>query len=63
MREAVELLTRTEGLLLDPVHSGEAFAGLLAAIRGVAFRAGETVLSVMTGGVPGLFAYRKVFSH
>ncbi|WP_313536061.1 D-cysteine desulfhydrase family protein [Sphingomonas sp.] len=61
MREAVELLARTEGLLLDPVYSGKAFAGLLAAIRGGAFRAGDTVLYVMTGGVPGLFAYREVF--
>ncbi len=61
MRDAVELLARTEGLLLDPVYSGKAFAGLLAAIRGGAFRAGEAVLYVMTGGVPGLFAYREVF--
>jgi len=62
MREAVELLARTEGLLLDPVYSGKAFAGLLAAIRGGAFRSGEAVLYVMTGGVPGLFAYRVVFA-
>lgn len=61
MREAVELLARTEGLLLDPVYSGKAFAGLLAAIRSGAFRAGEAVLYVMTGGVPGLFAYREEF--
>nr|AHM02302.1 cytochrome c subunit E [Sphingomonas sp. NX-3] len=61
MREAVELLARTEGLLLDPVYSGKAFAGLLAAIRGGAFQPGEAVLYVMTGGVPGLFAYREVF--
>ena len=63
MREAVELLARTEGLLLDPVYSGKAFAGLLAAIRGGAFRAGEAVLYIMTGGVPGLFAYREVFGE
>lgn len=63
MREAVELLARTQGLLLDPVYSGKAFAGLLAAIRGGAFRAGEAVLYVMTGGVPGLFAYREVFGE
>jgi len=61
MREAVELLARTEGLLLDPVYSGKAFAGLLAAIHGGTFRPGEAVLYVMTGGVPGLFAYREVF--
>lgn len=61
MREAVELLARTEGLLLDPVYSGKAFAGLLAGVRDGAFRAGEAVLYVMTGGVPGLFAYREVF--
>jgi len=33
MFEAVRLVARTEGLLLDPVYGGEAFAGLLAAIR------------------------------
>jgi len=61
MQEAVRLLARTEGLLLDPVYSGKAFAGLIAAIRAGAYAPGESVLYVMTGGVPGLFAYREAF--
>ncbi|MET0307866.1 MAG: D-cysteine desulfhydrase family protein [Sphingomonas sp.] len=61
MLEAVRLLARTEGLLLDPVYSGKAFAGLIAAIRAKTYAPGEAVLYVMTGGVPGLFAYREAF--
>jgi L-cysteate sulfo-lyase len=59
MVDAVRLMARTEGLLLDPVYSGKAFAGLLHDIRTGAYRAGECVLFMMTGGVPGLFAYRS----
>ncbi|WP_442919149.1 D-cysteine desulfhydrase family protein [Methylobacterium sp. Leaf118] len=58
MREAVRLMARTEGLLLDPVYSGKAFAGLLYDVGAGAYPPGATVLFVMTGGVPGLFAYR-----
>lgn len=58
MREAVRLMARTEGLLLDPVYSGKAFAGLLHDVRAGAYPAGAALLFVMTGGVPGLFAYR-----
>jgi D-cysteine desulfhydrase len=61
MKEAVRLLARTEGLLLDPVYSGKAFAGLMAAIRAGDHAPGESLLYVMTGGVPGLFAYREAF--
>jgi len=59
MLEAVRLMARSEGLLLDPVYSGKAFAGLLALVRGGAFAPGAAVLFVMTGGSPGLFAYRS----
>lgn len=61
MFEAVRLMARTEGLLLDPVYSGKAFAGVLADIRSGAFQTGDAILFVMTGGVPGLFAYRPAF--
>ncbi|GEP00139.1 D-cysteine desulfhydrase family protein [Methylobacterium haplocladii] len=62
MLEAVRLMATTEGLLLDPVYSGKAFAGLLADVRAGAYRPGDAVLFLMTGGVPGLFAYRGVFA-
>lgn len=61
MLEAVRLLARTEGLLLDPVYSGKAFAGLIAAVRAGDYAPGDSLLYVMTGGVPGLFAYREAF--
>jgi D-cysteine desulfhydrase len=61
MREAVRLMAQTEGLLLDPVYSGKAFAGLLHDIRHGAIPPGSSVLFIMTGGMPGLFAYREVF--
>jgi L-cysteate sulfo-lyase len=61
MFEAVQLVARSEGLLLDPVYGGKAFAGLIAAIREGAWRIEEPVLFVMTGGLPGLFAYEPAF--
>ncbi|MEM5343096.1 D-cysteine desulfhydrase family protein [Paraburkholderia azotifigens] len=61
MREAVRLLASTEGLLLDPVYSGKAFAGLLHDIRNRMFAPGAKVLFLMTGGLPGLYAYRSAF--
>jgi L-cysteate sulfo-lyase len=61
MLAAVRVLAQTEGLLLDPVYSGKAFAGLLNDARTGQFRPGEQVLFLMTGGLPGLFAYRTAF--
>lgn len=60
MVHAVRLLAETEGLLLDPVYSGKAFAGVIADIRAGRFD-GQHVLFVMTGGTPSLYAYRSVF--
>jgi D-cysteine desulfhydrase len=61
MFEAVRLVARTEGLLLDPVYGGKAFAGLISAIRDGRWDGAEAVLFVMTGGLPGLFAYEPAF--
>jgi len=63
MLEAVRLLARTEGLLIDPVYGGKAFAGLLAAIRAGELNGEHSVLFIMTGGTPGLFAYEPAFSE
>ena len=63
MIEAVRLMANKEGLLLDPVYSSKAFAGLLHDIRSGAYKSGDNVLFLMTGGVPGLFAYRSVFRN
>ena len=46
----------TEGLLLDPVYTGRAAAGMIDLIRTGFFKPGETVLFWHTGGTPALFA-------
>ncbi|HTP02746.1 MAG TPA: D-cysteine desulfhydrase family protein [Anaerolineales bacterium] len=57
-REAVGLFARCEGLLLDPVYTGRAAAGLIDLVRKGHFRKDETVLFWHTGGQPALFAER-----
>lgn len=53
--EAVRLLARTEAVLLDPVYTGKAMAGMIDAIRRADVGAEETVLFLHTGGAPSLF--------
>lgn len=62
-REAIELFARTEGLLLDPVYTGRAAAGLVALISQGFFPKDASVLFWHTGGTPALFAdrYRDLF--
>jgi len=55
-REAVHLFARYEGLLLDPVYTGRAAAGLIDLVRNGFFKKEETVLFWHTGGQPALFA-------
>jgi D-cysteine desulfhydrase family pyridoxal phosphate-dependent enzyme len=55
-REAVELFAKAEGLLLDPVYTGRAAAGMIDLIRKGFFNKEETVLFWHTGGQPALFA-------
>lgn len=56
-REAIRLFARHEGLLLDPVYTGRAAAGLIDLIRQGLFRPDETVLFWHTGGTAGLFGF------
>lgn len=56
-REAIRLAAEMEGLLLDPVYTGRAFAGMMDLIRKGSIRRDETVLFWHTGGTPALFAY------
>ena len=55
-REAVKLFAKYEGLLLDPVYTGRAAAGMIALIRKGIFKKDEAVLFWHTGGQPALFA-------
>jgi D-cysteine desulfhydrase len=60
MIEAVQMLARTEAILLDPVYTGKAMAGLIDLVRKGFFKKGEHVLFVHTGGAPALYAYEEV---
>lgn len=57
--EAIRLLARLEGILVDPVYTGKGLAGLISHIRTGVVGRDETVLFVHTGGVPGLFAFNE----
>ena len=54
--EAIRLFARTEGLLLDPVYTGRAAAGIIDLTRQGFFKPNETVLFWHTGGTPALFS-------
>ncbi|MGA2261284.1 MAG: D-cysteine desulfhydrase [Acidobacteriota bacterium] len=57
MAEAVRMLARTECILLDPVYTGKAMAGLIDLVRKGFFHKNENVLFVHTGGSPALYSY------
>ena len=61
--EAIEVMAKTEGLILDPVYTGKAMAGLLSHVRSGVVEAGQTVVFVHTGGGPALFAYAEEFAE
>lgn len=56
-REAISLVARSEGILLDPVYTGRAMAGLIDLIRTGTFGKDETIVFWHTGGAAALFAY------
>ncbi|MXY38693.1 MAG: D-cysteine desulfhydrase [Rhodospirillaceae bacterium] len=61
--DAVRTMAELEGILLDPVYTGKAFAGLLGLVRDGAFRAGQRVVFLHTGGSSALFAYPGWFGE
>ncbi len=58
-REAIGVMARLEGIILDPVYAGRAFGALLDLIRNGKYRRDETILFWHTGGAPALFAYAQ----
>ena len=56
--EAITLFARSEGVLLDPVYTGRAAAGLIDLIRKGEITADQKVLFWHTGGTPAIFADR-----
>ncbi len=60
MIEAVRMFASLEGVLLDPVYTGKAAAGLIDMVRRGRFGRGERVVFLHTGGAPALYAYQDV---
>ena len=61
--EAIKLLAKNEGILVDPVYSGKAFAGLLSDIREGKIPSGSDVLFVHTGGATVFFAEKEILGE
>ncbi|GAB3973318.1 pyridoxal-phosphate dependent enzyme [Streptomyces sparsus] len=60
---ALELAARTEGVVLDPVYTGRAAAGLAAAVRDGDIRPGQRTVLLHTGGLPGLFGHAATLAR
>jgi len=52
---ALTLAARTEGIVLDPIYTGRALAGLMSAIADGQIKPGERTVLLHSGGLPGLF--------
>jgi L-cysteate sulfo-lyase len=61
MVEALKLLSRTEGLLFDPVYSGKGLDGLIDQVRRGYFDGMENIVFLHTGGSTALFGYPEIF--
>jgi L-cysteate sulfo-lyase len=61
MVEAVTLVARLEGILLDPVYSGKGMAGLIDLCRKGHFKKGENIVFLHTGGAVALYGYMEAF--
>lgn len=55
--EAIKILARLEGILLDPVYTGKAMAGLIDGVAQKRFKDEGPIIFIHTGGAPALFAY------
>jgi D-cysteine desulfhydrase len=59
---AIKRLARLEGILLDPVYTGKAFAGLLDLVERKDLDRDEPIIFLHTGGLPALFAFDELLS-
>ncbi|HVB91189.1 MAG TPA: D-cysteine desulfhydrase family protein [Acidimicrobiales bacterium] len=60
---ALLVAARTEGLILDPIYTGRALAGLVSAVNDGQIRPGEPTVLLHTGGLPGLFGHPVTISR
>lgn len=63
VKDALTLTARTEGIILDPVYTGRAMAGLVAAAAEGEIRPGRRTVFLHTGGLPGLFGHEAALAH
>ena len=59
--EAVRLFARTEGIILDPIYTGKAAAGMIAHIREGRFSQDDVLVFVHTGGTPAIFTWNELW--
>jgi D-cysteine desulfhydrase/L-cysteate sulfo-lyase len=59
--EAVKLFARTEGVILDPIYTGKAAAGLVAHVREGRFGPDDVLVFVHTGGTPANFTWSDLW--
>ena len=60
MQEALALAAQKEGLILDPVYTAKAMAGLIGMVRAGEYTAGQTVVLLHSGGTPAVFGYSSM---
>ena len=58
---ATKLFARTEGIVLDPIYTGKAAAGMIAHIRAGRFTANDSLVFVHTGGGPAIFTWNELW--
>ncbi|MDW6063248.1 pyridoxal-phosphate dependent enzyme [Streptomyces sp. FXJ1.4098] len=61
--DALTTAARTEGVVLDPIYTGRALAGLIAAVRDGQVRPGRRTVFLHTGGLPGLFGHAETLAR
>ncbi len=59
--EATKLFARTEGVILDPIYTGKAAAGMIAHVREGRYKADDVVVFVHTGGTPAIFTWNQLW--
>ena len=62
VKEALHLVAIHSGIILDPIYTGRAFAGLIAAIREGSVKSGEKTIFIHSGGLPGFFGNPDVLN-
>jgi D-cysteine desulfhydrase/L-cysteate sulfo-lyase len=61
--EAVKLFAQSEGIILDPVYTGKAAAGMLAHVRAGMFSSDDALVFVHTGGSPAIFTHSQYWTE